>query len=216
MFWKQPPHFRELFAITSASDIMIVPVMTASGYYSNTVLPREIERGAARIEPVNLRIAQPIGELPGMTDIIIEQAVAASAEAGIEAGEAHLLLIGHGTRRDPLRSGATTYRHAAQIKTRSIFQAVSAGFLEQDPQVDDAFAAIPGSEPVIVVPFLIANGGHGADDIPGALGLKPGLRVAIVDGRPVLFADAVGEHPRVVNLILQSAEIARAADTKVA
>lgn len=207
IFWKEPPHFRELYELTVAREIVLVPVMTASGYYTNTVMPRELRLD----NPPNGRavhIAQPIGELPGMTDIIIEQAVSIATENGIEPSEAHLLLIGHGTRRDPVRSGATTYRHAAEIDGRALFQGVSAGFLEQDPEVPEAFAAINSNhnEPVIIVPFLIASGGHGADDIPESLNLEPGTRVGRASGRPVFFAEAAGEHPGAVNLILQSAE----------
>lgn len=206
-FWKEPPHFAELYDLTDAREMILVPVMTASGYYTNTVLPRELrldDPPRGRI----VHIARPIGELPGMTDIIIKQAVSIATESGIEPSEAHLLLIGHGTRRDPVRSGETTNRHAGVINDRALFQSVSAGFLDQDPEVPKAFNAINGSkrEPIIIVPFLIADGGHGEDDIPESLGWEPGVQLGTAHDRPVLFAEAAGEHPGAVNLILQSAE----------
>jgi sirohydrochlorin cobaltochelatase len=207
IFWKQEPHFRELYDMTDANEVILVPVMTASGYYTNTVLPRELRLDDPP-HGTSVYITQPIGELSGMTDIIVEQAVSVATENGIEPGEAHLLLVGHGTRRDPVRSGATTYRHANEINTRRLFQTVKAGFLDQDPEVPEAFAAINGnrSDPVIIVPFLIASGGHGADDIPESLGQEPGIRLGKVNGRPAVFGEAAGEHPGAVNLILQAVE----------
>ncbi len=205
VYWKQPPHFGELYDLTPTGDLLIVPVMTASGYYTNVVLPRELKLEQPPANR-NVMVTAPVGELDEMADLIIEQAVLAAADTGVEVSDAHLLLIGHGTPRDPVRSGATTYRHAETVRHRKVFRSVHAGFLEQDPTVADAFAAIPGSEPVIVVPYLIASGGHGADDIPSDLGEAPGTRTATIGIRPVLFADAVGEHPRTVHLILNCAE----------
>lgn len=215
VYWKEQPHFRDVHAQTTARNLLIVPIMTASGYYTNTVLPREIGFGAPS-PGRSVHIARPIGELPGMTEIVVEQGIAAATEAGIEPREAHLLLIGHGTRRDPVRSGATTHRHVVEIANRAIFLSAAAGFLDQDPEVAPAFDAVGGREPIIIVPFLIANGGHGADDIPRAIGTEPGSRIASVDGRAVLFADAVGEHPRIVHLILQAAEETTTSRTRVA
>ncbi len=209
VYWKQPPHFSDLYDLTPARDLLLVPVMTASGYYTNVVLPRELKVDHPPANR-NLRVAAPIGELDAMADLVVEQAVLTAADAGVEVGDTHLLLIGHGTPRDPVRSGATTYRHADSIRQRQVFRSVNAGFLEQDPTVADAFAEIPGSEPVILVPYLIASGGHGADDIPSDLGVAPGTRTATIGKRPVFFADAVGEHPRTVHLILNCAEHALA------
>ncbi|TVQ55088.1 MAG: hypothetical protein EA377_04120 [Phycisphaerales bacterium] len=205
VYWKQPPYFADLYDLTPARDLLLVPVMTASGYYTNVVLPRELK---VENPPTgrNVHVAAPIGELDAMADLVVEQAVHIAADTGVEVSDAHLLLIGHGTPRDPVRSGATTYRHAETVRQRNVFRSVHAGFLEQDPTVADAFAEIPGSEPVILVPYLIASGGHGADDIPSDLGVAPGTRTATIGERPVLFADAVGEHPRTVHLILNCAE----------
>lgn len=205
IFWKESPHFRDLYELTTAEEIIVVPVMTASGYYSRTILPRELSMNAL---PLNrhVYISEAIGEFVGMTDIITEQAMRISVEHGVNPSEARVLLIGHGTRRDPVRSGATTRRHADRLAAQGFFQDVHVGFLEQDPEVRPAFDAIPGKEPVIIVPFLIANGGHGADDIPRDLCAQQEARTATVNRRTILFADAVGEHPRTVDLILQSAQ----------
>jgi sirohydrochlorin ferrochelatase len=215
IYWKEEPRFQDLYDLTSARDLLVVPVMMAGGYYASTVLPREL-----RIDhpPAGrtVRVSQAIGDLPSMTEIVIEQGISAALIAGIDPGEARALIIGHGTRRDPARSGATTLRHAAAVQSRNVFAGTTAGFLEQDPDVAAAFKRIEGREPIIVVPFLVANGGHAVDDIPRSLGVEPGTRIAARGGRPLIFADAVGEHPRIVNLILQAADQARTRKTKVA
>lgn len=203
VFWKESPAFSDLDAVAQG-EIVVVPMMTASGYYVSTVLPRELRLNdpsrASRI-----RVARAIGEFDEMTPIIKEQAVRAATQAGVDPRSAALMLVGHGTRRDPVRSGATTHRHARNLAELGEFLCVQAAFLEQEPTIAEAFEAIPGSGPVIVVPFLIASGGHGADDIPRALGCEAGAVRGIAGGREVIFAPAVGEHEAIADIVLLAA-----------
>jgi sirohydrochlorin cobaltochelatase len=209
VFWKEPPFFNDIDALAQG-DVVVVPMMAAGGYYASTVLPREMRlhepERAARI-----RVGRAIGEFDEIGDVIVDQALAAAELGGVEPSSANVLLIGHGTRRDPERSGATTHRHAQQIASRGIFASVHAAFLEQDPTIPQSFASISGQGPVIVVPFLIASGGHGADDIPMALGAKAGASCACVGGREVRFAEAVGESEAIPEIVLWSAAEASSA-----
>lgn len=201
IFWKQPPAFADIDLVAGDGPVIVVPLLTASGYYARTILPRELgldDPARAR----RIRVTTAIGELDGMADLVIAQARA------VFDGPARLLLVGHGTRRDPARSGETTHRHAGAIAARNVFASVHPAFLEQDPTVADAFAGIPGDEPVVVVPFLIASGGHGADDIPADLGAPTGATHTTVHGRDVHFARAAGEHPDLAALVLEATETA--------
>ncbi len=198
IYWKQAPHFRDLFSLTSSGEIVVVPVMTASGYYATTILPQEI-RAADPDRAQGVVISSPVGESSLIPALIAAEARPHTGEAN--TGGIHILVVGHGTRRDPQRSGATALRHAHSLAGTGRFASVRAAFLEQDPTIADAMDVIPQGETVVVVPFLIASGGHGADDIPLALGLPKGCRKAMVEGRTVHFGVAVGESEQLVEII---------------
>jgi sirohydrochlorin ferrochelatase len=198
VFWKQPPFFRHLLGLTEAPRVVVVPVMTAEGYYAAGVLPREL--GLDDPQPGrDLRLAPAIGSLEEMADLIIAQACEAAARDGFGPRDAHLVVVGHGTRREAQRSGATTTRHAGAIARRAIFRRVVPAFLEQDPDIPTALDGLPARERVIIVPFLIASGTHAADDIPR-------LAQAATGARLITFAEAVGEHPGLADLILAAAD----------
>jgi sirohydrochlorin ferrochelatase len=204
VFWMEPPFFRDVYETVRSAEIIVVPVMAAAGYYARTVLPREM-RASHVPAGRNLTIAEPVGTLPAMADLIEAQARDAAAEHGWALGAIDLLVVGHGTRRDPARSGASTHRHVALLRRRGLFAGVHPAFLEQDPTIAAAVASIPGEGPIVVVPNLVADGGHALDDIPAALDLPPATRGASIGGRPIAFAPAAGERPECVELILASA-----------
>jgi len=199
VFWKQPPFFRDLRGMTDSPSVLVVPVMTAEGFYAATVLPRELNLHDPPPGPAIL-LAPAVGALEDMADLIIAQACEAAARDGFGPRDAHLLVVGHGTRRDAQRSGETTIRHAEAIARRAIFRSSSAAFLEQDPAIGTALERLPARERVILVPFLIASGTHAADDIPRA------ARGAQRSIERLTFAASVGEHSGLVDLILAAAE----------
>jgi sirohydrochlorin ferrochelatase len=200
LFWKQDPRFCEVYKRTSSPTIFVVPMMMAGGYYTRTVLPREmrlLDPPAGR----TLCMTRPIGELPEMTEHIIGHATEASDQAGLDGGDAHLLIVGHGTRRDARASGATTHMHAARIARRSIFRSVHAAFLEQDPLIADAIRLIKSTFPVIVVPFLMADGTHSMTDIRQACGAMAGCTTHRGNDRLIVFAKAVGEGTGLTRMV---------------
>jgi sirohydrochlorin cobaltochelatase len=204
VFWKQPPFFADVYDVTSAALIVVVPMMTAAGYYARTVLPRQMRAGSPP-PGRRLLITEPLGVQAEMAGLLEAQAIATARDGGVETSRIQLLVVGHGTRRDPLRSGASTHDHVAALRRRGAFASVHAAFLEQDPQVAAALESLPGDGPVVVVPNLIADGGHALRDIPGALGLPAETRHALAGSRRVLFAPSVGERSECVGLVLRLA-----------
>jgi uroporphyrin-III C-methyltransferase len=196
VFWKEAPYFRDLPEVTEG-EVLVVPVMAADGYYARTVLPREIG-AVARVTPA-------LGVRAEMADLIVAAAGDAARAQGFDLSGARLLIVGHGTRRDPQGSGDSTYRHADAIAGDGRVRGVDVAFLEQDPQLTSVLAAIPGREAVIIVPNLIADGGHAVDDIPAGLGLAPGARTGEYQGRPIVLARAVGERPELADLVVAAA-----------
>ncbi|MEX2452204.1 MAG: CbiX/SirB N-terminal domain-containing protein, partial [Rhodospirillales bacterium] len=62
---------------------------------------------------------------------------------------------------------------AVTVAARGAPLSVQALFLEQDPYLRDWTAAID-RETVVVTPFLMSGGLHGAEDIPAIFGVDPG------------------------------------------
>lgn len=115
----------------------------------------------------------------------------------IDTSRTALLLIGHGSARNP-QSRVPTERLADDLRRRGLFAEVVAGFLKEPPLVDQALAQL-SSRTVIAVPNLAGEGPLVRTDIPRMLGLEgdKGQR----DGRLILYARPVGSHPRIPDLI---------------
>jgi sirohydrochlorin ferrochelatase len=204
IFWKQRPWFRELHQIASPGRMVVVPLMTSAGYYARTILVRELQDGR-NAEDDSICIARPIGTMPGIADLVLAQASSAAASHGTALTECSLVIVGHGTGRDPLRSGASTWACAKRLVGLRAARSVHAAFLEQLPGLTAAVSGVPGDWPIIIVPNLIADGGHAKDDIPRALGFDPGDSSMNLKGRRLVQASAVGEHHGCRRLILDAA-----------
>ena len=79
--------------------LKIVPLMTASGWFSNVVLQRAIESPSATVGPA-------VGTLPTIQDAFLAHC---AKQLDTSPSDSSVLFIGHGTRRYP-RSRATTER----------------------------------------------------------------------------------------------------------
>src|SRR5579864_5442209 len=65
-FWKEAPSFHDVFRTLTADDITVVPLFTARGYFTQTVIPAEmgltgvVTQRNGRI----IRYTSPLGEHP--------------------------------------------------------------------------------------------------------------------------------------------------------
>ncbi|MEO1129022.1 MAG: hydroxymethylbilane synthase [Planctomycetota bacterium] len=148
-------------AIAPAATTIVVPIMMADGYFTNQVLR---PRAAAAARAIGARTLQlpPLG-----TWSELREAFVASATAFIGALEtpAHVIVAGHGTRRNP-DSGTTTISLASTLAEK-LDRSVGVGFIDQEPQLDDALSAAGGHN-VCIVPWMLGGGGHALEDVPAA------------------------------------------------
>lgn len=115
----------------------------------------------------------------------------------IDTSGAALLLIGHGSARNP-QSRVPTERLADDLRRRRLFAEVEAGFLKEPPLANEVLARL-AARTVIAVPNLAGEGPLVRTDIPRMLGLD-GDRCER-GGRLILYARPVGSHPRIPDLI---------------
>ena len=193
-FWKEePPLARVLDGVTDP-EVVVVPVFISNGYFTKTVIPREMRLDG----PLTLRDGQrirytgPVGADPSLAEVIVERAL----EAGAAPGDA-IAVLGHGTRRES-ESEKNIYAMAERVRASGRFAESGAVFLDQEPDMQDMLE-IFRAETVIVVPLFIADGWHVGQTIPADLALDgPETRKG---GRTVRYTRPVGTHPSVADVI---------------
>ncbi|MEO8540471.1 MAG: CbiX/SirB N-terminal domain-containing protein [bacterium] len=198
-FWKEEPSLSRVLDGCEDRDVVVVPVFISHGYFTNTVIPREMRLTGPTTArgPQTIRYTAPIGDDPSLADVIVERA----REAGATAADA-VAILGHGTRRDS-ESEKNVLAMASRVRESGAFAEAGAIFLDQEPGMLHLLT-IFRSRTVVVVPFFIADGWHVGQTIPADLSLE-GAETRR-EGRIVRYARPVGTHPSVATVILRLAK----------
>lgn len=205
-FWQGDPHLRGALRRARGERVTVVPMLMAAGYFADTVFPRELglTDDAALDVAKAVRYTAPVGTHPGITDVIVDRAVAATGEPDLGQGVG-LAVVGHGTDRHA-GSGVSTREHVAALRRADRFDEVRAFYLDQDPRVD-ALVTRMGSPRIVVVPLFVADGPHTTEDVPRAIGLPAEPSgPATLAGREVWYGRAVGTAPALSAVIRDLAE----------
>src|SRR5881392_3435293 len=100
-FWKEEPSLRDalfLFDPESICDVYVVPNFISEGYFTQTVVPRELELNGRITERANGQIwkyCDPVGNHPLMTELLLKRA--GEVAPGVDPAESSLLIVAHGT-----------------------------------------------------------------------------------------------------------------------
>ena len=218
-FIRQPPELDSILDHVTAPEIYIVPVLASPGYMAGSVITRELgieDRVSRRESPYGeqiIRYCDALGTHASIPRIIGKRVEQVRNQACLEASEIEVLLVGHGTHRNP-NSARQTRQVADQLSETGIAAKVHPLFLEQEPSVD-GWQKLTSAGNLIVVPFLIASGYHGAEDLPKRLGLDPQkeeLRALAqeagsagpfeVANRQVWYCGPVGNEPEMAEAII--------------
>jgi len=211
-FWKEEPSYGEVFRMLDSREIYVVPNFISEGYFTKTVIPRELRLDG----PVTHRngrticYCEPAGNHPQMTSLLLDQA--ARVAPGVPPGETSLLIVGHGTSLND-NSAVAAKRQVAAIQATGLYGEVAAAYMEEPPLIAewDAFTTRPN---VVVVPFFIADGLHSFEDIPVLLGMEKDPSPAAgkagvfrnnphpLRGRQLYYARAIGTDPGFSDIIL--------------
>lgn len=219
-FWKEEPSLRDgrfLFDPETIREVYVVPNFISEGYFTQTVIPRELElRGAVtRRESGQIwKYCEPVGNNPAVTDILLQRA--REVAPAVLPAEASLLIVAHGTDLNE-SSAVAAKREAEKIRGLSAYAAVLNVYMEEPPLVAD-WRTLTSTPNVIVVPFFISDGLHSYEDIPVLLGIvKEGAgngqtpnrifqeNPYKIDGRSLFYAPALGSDPRFSSLIVEQA-----------
>jgi len=221
-FWKEEPSLRDalfLFDPEPIREVYVVPNFISEGYFTRTVVPRELELDGDSTKRANGQIwkyCEPVGNHPAMTELLLERA--RDIATGIDPDETSLLIVAHGTDLNE-NSAVAAKREAEKIRGLGKFAEVLNVYMEEPPLVSD-WRKLTKARNVVVVPFFISDGLHSYEDIPQLIGIANGrskitsraARGEIFKGNPyhiggrnLFYAPSIGTDPGFADIIVQQA-----------
>src|SRR5438105_13899838 len=118
-FWKEEPSLRDaisLFDPDTIKDVYVVPNFISEGYFTQTVIPRELElngRVTKRASGQTWNYGEPVGHHSLMPELLLQRA--RDIAPGIPENETSLLIVAHGTDLNE-NSAVAAKREAAKIR----------------------------------------------------------------------------------------------------
>ena len=218
-FWKEEPSLRDALFFFDEPDIhevYVVPNFISEGYFTQTVIPRELElKGRLTTRPNGQiwKYCEPVGNHPAMTELLLRRAREIAPD--VPPAETTLLVVGHGTALND-NSAIAAKREVEKIRARGYYASVQNAYMEEAPLISD-WARLTTTPNVVVVPFFISDGLHSYQDIPVMLGIEPGLTAAAsqsaifrrnphqLQGRALYYAGAIGTEPQFAEIIVEQA-----------
>lgn len=204
-FWKEVPSFATVIDSLVAEDVTIIPLFTASGYFTRTVIPDEMGLTGTITERDGrtLRYARSLGEHPYVGEVVARRVGDALRQSGFPLDQVGVAVIGHGTARSPESRDSTRAQASALVESGLVREAVAV-FLEDTPAISDLYTLL-ASPYIIAVPNFLALGSHTTIDVPQALGLPRGATRGIVGGRRVWYTPPVGLDDSLTDAVLDLA-----------
>lgn len=214
-FWKEEPSYRQAFHSIDADEVYVVPNFISEGYFTRTVIPRELELdGAVTVRGGRtIKYCEPVGSNSRMTELLLHRAT--TVAPGVDLKQATLFIVGHGTDLNE-NSAAAAKREVERIEAMGCFGEVKNAYMEEEPLISkwDEYSQFPN---VIVVPFFISDGLHSYEDIPVLLGIRsePGGAASAnagevfrqnpyhLRGRTLYYASAIGTEPLFADIIVE-------------
>ncbi|MEI6321993.1 MAG: CbiX/SirB N-terminal domain-containing protein [bacterium] len=214
-FWKEEPHLHDALKELESREIFIVPNFISEGYFTQTVIPRELalDGPITRHEEKLIYYCKPVGSHPSMTSVLLKRA--AETAQDILPSETSLLLVGHGTNLHRQSSDAVKLQ-SSLIAVLGIYAEVLPCTMEpmEDVPLVSNWADITSQQNVVVLPFFISDGLHSYQDIPVLLGMREELGPAASEsevfkhnphhlhGKNLYYGSAIGTDPMIAEVIL--------------
>ena len=242
VFWKEEPSLRDwplLFDPAEIRDVFIVPNFISEGYFTRTVIPRELDLerlpdGAPA--PATRRAdsgqtwhyCPPVGNHPAMTELLLQRA--RGVAPGVPEAETSLLVVGHGTSLND-NSAVAVKQQVEAIRAQGRYAAVLSTYMEEPPLIAD-WVKLTDTPNVVVVPFFISDGLHSYQDIPVLLGIEAEPTASASErtrggevfmqnprhlhGRSLYYASAIGTEAHFADIIVEQAFAGSGAETLAA
>jgi len=215
-FWKEEPSMREILHSVSSQNVYIVPNFISEGYFTGTVIPRELllDGPLTRRGSMNLRYCEPVGNHASMTGVLLKRA--RETAPGVPPEKTSLLIVGHGTNLND-NSAKAAKTQVERISELGLYAEVLPAYMEEPPLVSD-WATMTSQHNVVVIPFFISDGLHSYQDIPVLLGIRSEIGPAAsqsqvfksiphhLQGKNLFYGSAIGTDPMMEQVILDQVE----------
>jgi sirohydrochlorin cobaltochelatase len=213
-FWKEEPSLREVLQMVEANDIYVVPNFISEGYFTERVIPRELELAGpiTRRGDRTIKYCEPVGNDPRMIELLLWRA--REVAPGVPPRETSLIIVGHGTGLNE-NSAVAVKKQVALVQQQWLYAEVLATYMEEEPLVAK-WQELTRQPYVVVVPFFISDGLHSYQDIPVLLGIESAPTAAAsqqevfrrnpyrVGNRTLYYASAIGTEPMFADIILDT------------
>jgi sirohydrochlorin cobaltochelatase len=221
-FWKEEPSLRDaifLFDPESIREVYVVPNFISEGYFTQTVIPRELELNGRITKRSNGQIwkyCEPVGNHSMMTELLLKRAGKVAQD--VNPAQTTLLIVAHGTDLNE-NSAVAAKREAENIRGLGKYAEVLNVYMEEPPLVS-AWRKLTKTPNVVVVPFFISDGLHSYEDIPVLLGIASERSVSNrraergeifrhnphrINDRSLFYAPSIGTDPGFADIIIEQA-----------
>ncbi|MDB6173927.1 MAG: Cobalamin [Chthoniobacteraceae bacterium] len=212
VFWKEEPSLRQALHLIDSDEIYVVPNFISEGYFTRTVIPRELELTGPITHRLGrtIKYCDPAGSHQRMTDLLLRRA--AEVAPGVPPSETTLFIVGHGTNLND-NSAVAAKREVQLIAERGLYAEVLNAYMEEEPLISK-WDELASQKNVVVVPFFISDGLHSYQDIPVLLGIESEITAAAsqrgifrnnpyrLRGKTLYYASSIGTEPLFANVIL--------------
>ena len=206
-FWKEQPSIHEVIGTLNAQDITVIPVFTAQGYFTQSVIPAELglngSSALALIGGKQVRYGKTPGEHSDLTGILQKRVEDTLQAYTLDAEQTTVALIGHGTRRNK-DSRLATRNQVQALSERGITHQTIDAYLDDQPDIPSIYERANNPN-LIVVPFFLAPGSHVSIDVPNALGLPLDHSHAVINGKNLFYTDPIGTEETLCQMIVDLA-----------
>lgn len=220
-FWKEDTRLNKVMEQVTTDEVVIVPNLACSGYINKRVIPNEmgLNGPVTKTGGQRIHLCKPLGEHHGLPDLIARRLQKVMTDQQLSPKDTTVFLVAHGNP-DPNRPAShdTTVMMATRVYQQLPVHAILPAFIEEKPFLK-GWAKRTNSPNILVLPFMIAAGIHGAKDIPNFLGIQPteeqteamhdfGSPIGPfeVEGRRLWLMRAMGSHPEMADFIVDIAE----------
>jgi sirohydrochlorin cobaltochelatase len=221
-FWKEEPSLRDalfLFDPKPIREVYVVPNFISEGYFTQTVVPRELElngRITKRPSGQIWKYCEPVGNHSMMTELLLKRAGEVAQDT--DPAETSLLIVAHGTDLNE-NSAVAAKREAERIRGLAKYADVLNVYMEEPPLVSD-WQKLTTTTNVVVVPFFISDGLHSYEDIPVLLGIASERSVSNrraergeifrhnphrINDRSLFYAPSIGTDSGFADIIIEQA-----------
>ena len=192
-FINGTPSIGEALNSLAARRVVVYPLFAANGYFTRDRLVRILDE--ANGQGRSIELLPPLGLDRGLPALIADRARIVAAANGFSQKAFGIVLLAHGSRRNPASREATEWA-AAEVARLGACRQVSGAFLEERPSLQEVARACPW--PTVVVGMFSGEGLHGARDAPRL--------IADLGRSDVVYAGVIGNAPGIEDLVVRAVE----------